>query len=549
MKLFLPPLISALSSPGGRWLGGGLAARLLVALLLPVGFDEAYYYLYSRHLAWSYFDHPLMVALTTGLGWWPTGIIAPVTLRLGALLLYTLSLGLLYLTARHLFDEKTGILTIAIATIAPIFWLAFGVLTSPDNGLILFWTLTLWLAAQEFVPPATHRRALHASTSYEPSYRLALIGLTVGLACLSKYHGFILGAGLVGFCLTSDRTRKALWSPWLALGFLLFGLALAPLWGWNSQNEWFSFRFHLFLRFDSGADAPNPYRVGDAVVTWLLGILYLCPTIGLPLWWCAGRSLWRTVGDRLVPALSEGERIAGDRTALILWISLPIALGFTLLGGKQAIYPAWPVPGFWGLTLLLAHRATDWRSRLVRRWLGGTALFLTPLVLVALLHLTLGLLQKPSVFAPWGGLVPVAQDGSTALLPVGQLRSRFAQQPDLMAALATADFVFTDEFYLSGYVDMALYPLGGKPITCFSQDPRGFAFWATPQTWVGQTALYVTLASLHRDRAALIAEFQSYFASLEPLGELPLTRGGAVTDTVLVYRTTAMQRPYPYPYP
>lgn len=544
MQLFLPQF----SRSVWWWLGGGFVFRALVAIWLPIGFDEAYYYLYSRHLAWSYFDHPLMVALTTGIGWWPTGIIAAFTLRLGAVVLYTLSSLLLYLTARHLFEEKTGVLALAIASISPLLWLAFGVLASPDSALILFWTLTLLLAAWEFIPHRYASTSSLRSADYQPTFKVALLGLTVGLACLSKYHGFLLGAGLVLFCLTSRRTRRTLWSPWMGVSLVLFLLTLTPLWLWNAQNEWFSFRFHLFMRF-AGDGSPNPYSLLAALGTWGLGMLYLFPTIGLPLWWCTGKALLLHFQNWVQPPITAGERVVRDRSALILWVSLPIALGFTLLGGKQAIYPAWPAPGFWGLTLFLAHSAAGWRSRPVRRWLGGTALCLVALVLVALLHLNVGLLQKPNNVPLLGGLVPVEQDGSTALLNVGQLRSRFADNPDLITALESTDFVFTDEFYLSGYVDMALHPLVAKPITAFSQDPRGFAFWHPPERWLGQDAVYVTLASLHPDRGELVAEFEPYFQVLEAIAEMPLTRGGAATDTILVYRATAMTREYEYPYP
>ncbi|MGF1458569.1 MAG: ArnT family glycosyltransferase [Leptolyngbyaceae cyanobacterium] len=544
MKLFVPQIYRTV----WWWLGGGWLFRLLVALFLPVGFDEAYNYLYSRHLAWSYFDHPLMVALTTGVGWWPLGVGNSLTIRLGALLLYPLSLLLLYVVARHLFDEKTGILAIAPCTVAPIFWIGFGVLTSPDNGLIFFWTLTLLLAAWEFIPDRFSSTSSLRKAVYRPSYRVALIGITVGLACLSKYHGFVLGAGLVGFCLTSDRTRKVFWSPWLLVACGLFVATLLPLWLWNSQNDWFSFRFHLFMRFE-GAGEPHPYRVLDALGTWGLGLLYLFPAIGLPLWWSTAQALLEQAQMIMQPPLSAGERVARDRTALILWLSLPIALGFTLLGGKQAIYPAWPAPGFWGLTLLLAHSASQWRSRTVRRWLGSSAFFLGTLVIVALLHLNLGLLQKPSQFALLGGTVPVEQDGSTTLLDVGQLRSRFRDSEQLMSALEAIDFVFTDEFYLSGYVDMALYPLAAQPITCFSQDPRGFAFWHDPTEWIGDSALYVTLASLHPEQDELLAEFEPYFQDMTLVDEIPLTRGGVPTETVLIYRASTMQQAYIYPYP
>jgi hypothetical protein len=46
----------------------GFIFRSIIALWLPPGFDEAYYYIYTQHLDWSYFDHPPLVALTTGIG-------------------------------------------------------------------------------------------------------------------------------------------------------------------------------------------------------------------------------------------------------------------------------------------------------------------------------------------------------------------------------------------------------------------------------------------------------------------------------------------------
>ena len=37
------------------------ALRLVVAALVPLSPDEAYYWMWSRHLAGGYFDHPPMV--------------------------------------------------------------------------------------------------------------------------------------------------------------------------------------------------------------------------------------------------------------------------------------------------------------------------------------------------------------------------------------------------------------------------------------------------------------------------------------------------------
>ena len=43
--------------------------NLVQARLTPLNNDEAYYWMYSRHLAWGYFDHPPMIALMIKIGY------------------------------------------------------------------------------------------------------------------------------------------------------------------------------------------------------------------------------------------------------------------------------------------------------------------------------------------------------------------------------------------------------------------------------------------------------------------------------------------------
>src|SRR5688572_32343556 len=62
-----------------------LAINLLQAALVNIDPDEAYYWWYSRKLAWGYFDHPPLVALTIALG--ETFGHGPFYTRLGAVLL------------------------------------------------------------------------------------------------------------------------------------------------------------------------------------------------------------------------------------------------------------------------------------------------------------------------------------------------------------------------------------------------------------------------------------------------------------------------------
>lgn len=507
---------------------GGLLVRGTIARFLPPGFDEAYYYLYTQHLDWSYFDHPLLVALTTGLGVWLTGDVSQFTIRIGSLLLYTGSLWLLYLTSAQLFSPLAARLTLTIATLIPIFQVGVGVLTLPDSPLMFFWTATLSVAAVEF---------FRQSEDYQPSYRLAIIGLFVGCACLGKYHGLALGFGLIGFCLTNRRYRSALTSPWTLASVTLFLIAIAPIVLWNAQHDWVS------LRFQSGRAVPDRgYSLLDLVVTVLAGIAYLFPTFGIPLW----KSIGRAVVNSVQPFPKQAALVCKQR--FILWMGLPLIGIFTLMGGYRAILPTWPMPGFWTATLLLGYQVALWHarsSRGVRRWLGSSGLAIALLLFVGLLHVTVGVLQKPSQYAVLGGFLSPAADASVQLLDIQQLRSGLAQSAVLRSALEQTDFLFTSDLFLAGQVGMAIAPLTSKPVTCFEPDPRGFAFWSTAEEWVGQDGLYITP---QRQESAATRQFLEYFDRIDKLANISIQRGGTIVEVLQVYQCQRLLKPYPRPY-
>jgi len=518
---------------------GGLLARSAIAVWLPPGFDEAYYYLYTQHPAWSYFDHPLMVGLSTGFGPWLTGQVSQFTIRIGSLLLYTGALILLYLTSVRLFSQKAAVLTVAIASLIPIFFIGFGVLTLPDSPLIFFWSAALLIAAEEFFRRPTYR----------PSWRLAAIGLVVGLACLSKYHGVALGLGLIGFCFTSHRHRTAFKSPWMLAALALFCLTISPIIIWNLQHDWVS------LRYQSSRAIPDrSYSLLELIGTIFIGIGYLFPTFGFPLWWVSLRTTWdqwrsttphsklkiQNSKLKISPTETLRERHSPLATSLILWISLPIILSFTLMGGYRPILPTWAMPGFWGMTLLLGDRAASWSPRGVRQWLWSSAVIISILLAIALSHLTLGTLQKPSTYAVFGGLIPAIGDGSVQLVDIQQVRRGFEASPKLTRALQQADFVFADDIFMAGYVGMALAPLDPPPIVCFNDDLRGFAFWSTAEEWVGKNGLY-----LSPKRQSNTNNYASYFQSFQQIGEIPVWRGGAIVDVFQVYQGENLLKPYP----
>lgn len=536
---------------------GGLLFRSLIAIYLPVGFDEAYYYVYTQHLSWSYFDHPPLVAFVTGFGVWLTGIISPLTIRLGALGLYTGSLIWLYRTSWLLSGQRAALLTLTIATLIPIFLLGFGVLTLPDSPLIFFWSATLYFAAQEFL----------TRSPYTPTARLALLGLLVGLACLSKYHGFALGFGLVLFCALSAPHRAALYSKWTGLSVVLFLLTIAPVLLWNAHHHWISFTYQ-----SSRAAPATTYQWTQSLVTVLLSMAYLFPTFGLPMWWTIGRSSqsvimgMREVGRTASVSLAQGTPVnpvehamavpplkpkADDRllskNLLLLCVSLPLILVLTYIGGYQSILPTWQMPGFWGVALLLGDRAALWSMaspNAVRRWLVGSGAVIVLLLLLGLSHVSMGSLQKPGGLLP---LIPATSDASTQMIDIQQLRQGFVDQPVLYQALQQADFVVTNQIFIAGQIGMAIAPLTPAPVTCFSDDQRGFAFWSDAQIQPGKNALYVTSATFENE-VSLAHPYSNYFQSIVPIGEIPIHRAGQIIERFKVFRANHLLAPYPSPY-
>ncbi|MCC5635527.1 glycosyltransferase family 39 protein [Nostoc sp. CHAB 5844] len=521
---------------------GGLLFRAIIAFWLYPTFDEAYYYLYSLHLNWSYFDHPAMVALTTGFGPWLTGEVSQFTIRLGAILCYTGSLVLLYLTSKKIFSAKAAGFTLAIATISPIFQIGFGVLSLPDSPLIFFWSASLYCAVAEFLRQPLKDESCK-SNLYIPSYRLAILGILVGLACNSKYHGFILGLGLVGFCLTSPPHRAVVRSPWAWLSLGLFIITISPIVLWNIQHDWVSFSFQ-----SQRAVPKSGYNFLNVGLVYLTQVAYLFPTIGFPLWRISLQPVLRKINQIFSQKSFTYKDELNTAKLLILWVSLPVILGFTFIGGYRQILPAWAMPGFWGITLLLGQQVVIWQHksrRGVQRWLLGSGIMVVSIVLIVLLQLTIGILQKPSQYALMGGFLPVKNDPSTELIDIQQLRRSFSESSIIKAALQNSSFIFTNRYYLAGPIAMSMQPLAQIPITCFDigNDIRGFAFWSKAEQWVGKDALYITTAPFNL-RKDLMASYRSHFRSLDEIETIVIRRGGVAVNVVYVYQAKTLLKPY-----
>ena len=256
--------------------------HLVYSSVVGLAGDEAYYWQWSRHLDWGYYDHPPMVAYLIAVGVHLVGH-AELGVRLVTVVLSSTILWLVYrMTVEFAvlspLDAPTGKLQPSTAglwavislIVVPLFGVG-GFLATPDIPVVFFWTLSIaqtWCAVRK---PMTQN--------------WVLLGLTLGLGMLSKYSMIILPMALIIVFAATHPGRRLLGTrgPWIAAGIAI--LVCTPHIIWLIQHDFSSVLFQL----DHGFSAPlingqhnvetrtfTRFLVGQAgVVSPILFLLYM----------------------------------------------------------------------------------------------------------------------------------------------------------------------------------------------------------------------------------------------------------------------------------
>ena len=204
-----------------------LVIKLVLAWILPMSGDEAYFIVWAKHPDFGFYDHPPMV------GWILELLLAlgssEVLLRLPAILLSTLiGLGIYQLLKPH--DETRAALVAILFLVSPLNIL--NVLVTTDTPLILF----------VFLSTAALFKALQKNNMAW----YGLSGALFGMAFLSKYFAALLGLGYLAYLIFSSRDRQKL------RGFILLFVAALPFalvnLYWNYTHCWDNVLFNFYAR-------------------------------------------------------------------------------------------------------------------------------------------------------------------------------------------------------------------------------------------------------------------------------------------------------------
>lgn len=282
-----------------------LMMRFIMAVKMPLVPDEAYYWLWSRHVQGGYLDHPFMVAVWIRLGtalWGDT----PFGVRFCGLMGFVLANIWLFLSTRRFFPLHEGAGLRAILLLNVTLMASIGLVpATPDSPLFVFLCLAMWALSE----------ALYSRGGYAACGWWVLCGISLGLAADSKYTALLWGIGLAGFVLFG---RRGLWrtvGPWL--GGCCATLTVLPTLIWNDHHGWAG-----LLKQGGRASQWHPERAGQFLGELVVGQLALL-TPWVAVLCVAG--LWRARHEKPV----------------LLWLSIPAIVLFLVNVTGERIQPNW----------------------------------------------------------------------------------------------------------------------------------------------------------------------------------------------------------------
>lgn len=286
-----------------------LLLKLILAAVLPLTNDEAYYWIWSQHMQLSYYDHPPFIAWLFWLGDHMRGLSGG-SVRWPGVLLGHATLAVWLVLLKPFLDEKQRYYWLWLALLSPLMG-GSGLIVTPDLPLMFFYAVSLWMFFR---------------WRERPEWPLALaFGVAMGLGFASKYVMVLFALSVLPLVFVSPDLRRALPRslPWLLLGGALGSL---PVWLWNMMHDFASIKFQA------------EHGLGHKIWKWSWTSDYVLVQIGLifpPILY------WALKARRRLPPVFH----------LIAWVPLGFFFFTTFRGYVEANWPIVAYPAVFALAV------------------------------------------------------------------------------------------------------------------------------------------------------------------------------------------------------
>src|SRR6266478_455343 len=333
-----------------------VALRLVAAAWTPLTFDEAYYWMWSKHLAPGYYDHPPMVALVIRIGTMIGGD-TELGVRLVSILLALPMSFAVYRAAAILFGGAQVAASAAILLNATLMAAVGTLIVTPDSPLLVASSFVLFFLAKVL-------------QSGRGAWWLA-VGAAAGAALLSKYTALFFGVAILIWLLAVPAQRRWLITPWPYLGGLVALAIFTPVILWNADHQWVSF-IKQFGR--ARIEDFRPAFIAELVPTQI--------AFATPLVFILG-----AMGLHALAWRSEGERPARLLIGAMFWTIVAYFVWHSLHARVEANWFAPVYPAF-AIAAAVAAILTRWEPRRQRivdfcwRWAAPAGILTFALLII-----------------------------------------------------------------------------------------------------------------------------------------------------------------------
>jgi 4-amino-4-deoxy-L-arabinose transferase-like glycosyltransferase len=458
-----------------------VALRLAAAAWTPLTFDEAYYWMWSQHLAGGYYDHPPMVAVAIRLGTMISGD-TELGVRLVSIVLALPMSWAVYRTAAILFGGVRVATTAALLLNVTLMAAVGTLIVTPDAPLLVASSFVLFYLAKVL---ETGRGA----------WWLA-VGTAVGAALLSKYTSLFFGPAILIWLVAVPKLRRWLISPWLYLGGLVALAIFAPVILWNADHHWVSFIKQIGR---ARIEDFRPAFIGELIPTQI--------AFATPLVFILG-----AMGLYALLARKAGAPAARVLINATFWTIVAYFIWHSLHARVEANWFAPVYPAF-AIAAAVAANLTPWGARqqrvadFCRRWAAPSGVLMFALLIVQ---------------ANTGALSGYRRDATVRSVGVGW--RELAGEIEAVRARIGATCVLAPDYGTTGWLAFYL-PKG----TCVVQPTQRIRWVNMPEPDPAQLAgrlLYVDEA-----RPGGRPYLKDMFARIERVAELTRKRGPLTVET------------------
>jgi len=459
--------------------------RLICATAAPLSFDESLYWLWSKHIAGGYYDHPP---------------VNPVLIRLGTTLFG---------------DTQFGVRVFNVLLVLPASWALWraGAILFDDERVgataALYFNLTLVIAVGSVI--ATPDNAVVAATAFllltlaklyatgRGEWWLA-IGVAFGVGMLAKYTTIFFAVSILAWLLLVPQLRKWLATPWPWLSGVIAVLVFSPTLIWNAEHHW----------------ASVLYQYNRLVVReWSLHYLgeFILAQIGLvtpPIF---------VLGSTGLAALIRGAGGSLGARVLINAMIWPIVLYFVWHTFHGRVEGNWPEPAYVAFVIAaaVAVERIGWNGVLafIEQWSRRLAV-------------PVGLVVAACIYAQaLFGIIPLGSADPTARVLGAGWKELGVEMDDVRARIG-APIVLTMDYGLAAW--LSFYLPSHPPVEQINGRVRYVNAPPPDPALFGGPIMYVCV-----DECGDIPQVRQRFTKMEQVASLPRTRHGIAIQNYRVY--------------